>query len=226
MTKYISILSGKGGAGKTVTAINFAYSLQKRGYRTVLVDSNPLHGMVGQYLGYPKLSHTLHEALEGNARTLDAVYRHASGIYVMPTNISRESCKPKRSFASIMLDLYGRADFVIMDCPNISTPMGDVLAATDEAIVVADPHEPMHATEHAIRIAEDNYATVVGVLMTKVRSRKHAARSGFGLKRPVINHIPHDKAIISSIGKKHPSTALSPNCPSSRAYGELAMMFS
>ena len=39
--KVISITNQKGGVGKTTSAINIAYFIAKRGFRTLLVDFDP-----------------------------------------------------------------------------------------------------------------------------------------------------------------------------------------
>lgn len=39
--KIIAVLNQKGGCGKTTIAINLAHSFQNKGYRTLLVDSDP-----------------------------------------------------------------------------------------------------------------------------------------------------------------------------------------
>ena len=39
--KVISIINPKGGAGKTVTAVNVAYALKNREKRVLLIDTDP-----------------------------------------------------------------------------------------------------------------------------------------------------------------------------------------
>ena len=40
-TEKISLINPKGGAGKTVSAVNIAYALVNKGYKTLLIDSDP-----------------------------------------------------------------------------------------------------------------------------------------------------------------------------------------
>lgn len=47
--KVISVINPKGGAGKTVSAVNIAYALKNRGYRVLLIDTDP-RGAVATYL--------------------------------------------------------------------------------------------------------------------------------------------------------------------------------
>ena len=48
--KTISIVNLKGGVGKTITAINMAYLLSNRGYRTLLID-NDKQGNTSKFFG-------------------------------------------------------------------------------------------------------------------------------------------------------------------------------
>lgn len=48
--KIISIVNPKGGVGKTVSAVNISYALVNRGYKALLIDSDP-RGAVEIFLG-------------------------------------------------------------------------------------------------------------------------------------------------------------------------------
>lgn len=61
MAKVISFLNGKGGVGKTTTAINVATSLGRRGYKVVLVDTDP-QSSVGNWYSSGKCPFDLAEA--------------------------------------------------------------------------------------------------------------------------------------------------------------------
>lgn len=61
MAKVISFLNGKGGVGKTTTAINVATSLGRRGYKVVLVDTDP-QSSVGNWYSNEKCPFDLAEA--------------------------------------------------------------------------------------------------------------------------------------------------------------------
>ena len=61
-TRKISFVNPKGGAGKTVSAVNTAYALVNRGYRTLLIDSDP-RGAIQVYLGLES-ENTLYELIK------------------------------------------------------------------------------------------------------------------------------------------------------------------
>ena len=43
--KILTFANPKGGAGKTVSSINFAYALSRLGYKTLLIDTDPRGGV-------------------------------------------------------------------------------------------------------------------------------------------------------------------------------------
>lgn len=91
MTKVITITSGKGGVGKTTTAINLAAALNSLGKDVILVDSNLTTPNVGIHLGAPIVPVTLNHVLLGKAKVGDAIYEHSSGTKILPSSLSEKN---------------------------------------------------------------------------------------------------------------------------------------
>ena len=82
--KQIVVLSGKGGTGKTTTAINLAAGLARAGQRVLVVDMDT-QGQVAKALGRQDLVPDLRallDSLDRNTRgaALDAVQAQLSGL--------------------------------------------------------------------------------------------------------------------------------------------------
>ncbi|MFB6142969.1 MAG: MinD/ParA family protein [Halorientalis sp.] len=84
MTGYVyTIAGGKGGVGKTTTAINVAVALQEAGHDVVVVDADLGMANLGAMLD---IDHdpSLHQVLAGKAAVSDAITEGPGGITVVP----------------------------------------------------------------------------------------------------------------------------------------------
>ena len=88
MAKIIVICSGKGGVGKTTTAINLAAAISYFGKDALVIDGNLSTPNVGIHLNAPEVPVNLNHVLRGKAEPFEAVYEHESGIKIMPSSIS------------------------------------------------------------------------------------------------------------------------------------------
>ena len=89
--KIISIVNPKGGAAKTVSAVNISYSLVNRGYKTLLVDTDP-RGSVEIYLGLNN-KNTIFELIKEqyeffNIQDLQKYITNKNGLDIITSNFN------------------------------------------------------------------------------------------------------------------------------------------
>ena len=83
--KILTFANPKGGAGKTVSSINFAYALSRLGYKTLLIDTDP-RGGVSICLGMENentLFDLIKEYNEGFVEDVEKYINHKNGVDVV-----------------------------------------------------------------------------------------------------------------------------------------------
>jgi len=229
MTRLIVITSGKGGVGKTTLTSNLAAALSYFGENVIAMDANLTTPNLGLHLGLPLTSPTLHDVLKGESRLKDAIYPHPYGFKVIPSSISLNDLKgvdvgrlPEVSFS-----LLGKADYIIMDCAaGLGREALSALSASDETIIITNPTLPAVTDALKIlKIAEESGIKVIGVVVNRVRRKKHELSSkqiSEMLGAPIIAEIPEDKNIPKSILQKKTIIEYDPNSPAAIEIMKLA----
>ena len=228
MTKFVSIVSGKGGVGKTATSINLGAALSSFGKETLVADCNIPTPNVGLYLGSSRFKFTLHDALRGKSTLRDAVHIHSSGLKFIPGNVGLEECQKANvnNIEKVMLDLYGTTDLVLLDsAPGIGVEAKSAINASDEVIVVTNPD--VASVTDALKIAKvvrENGKNVYGVVVNRVKEKNDISADNVAviLSTQLLGIIPEDSAVQDSFSKKHPSVFAFPEARSSIAYKKLA----
>lgn len=229
MSKIIVITSGKGGVGKTTTAINIGAAINHFGHDALVIDANISTPNVGLHLGSPEVPINLNHVLSKKAHAFEAVYEHESGLKIMPASLSiQESSRtnPKKliDFKKDFLDL---SDYIIIDsAAGLGNEALSSFELADEIIIITNPEMPAITDAlKAIKTAEAKGKTVTGVIMTKIRGDKLEMQPDVVkemLEVPIIGMIPHDLTVNKALNIKNAVVHTHPKSKAARAYKEIA----
>ncbi|MFW5847053.1 MAG: cell division ATPase MinD [Nanoarchaeota archaeon] len=229
MVKVIVITSGKGGVGKTTTAVNLGAALHGFGKDVVLIDGNLTTPNVGLHLGSPEVPVSLNHVLMKNADIYEAIYEHESGLKIIPSSLSIKDLKKLdlKKMKSLKKDLNDLSEFVIIDSSaGLGEEAMSAIDLADELIVITNPEMPAITDAlKAIKFAEEKKKPVRGVIMTRVRRNKSEMQPDEVrdmLESEVLGMIPEDIIIQESLRIKHPVVHAFPKSKSARAYKEIA----
>lgn len=185
--KVITIANQKGGVGKTTSVLNFGRALARKGYRVLLIDSDP-QGNLTSYLGVE---------MQSSVRTLDELYTTKRPLdqatrrqFVTPAGenlwlIAGESAlanveyylfnRPDREtvLATFLEGLRTDFDFVLIDTPPSLTLLTiNALSASDWVIV------PM----------QTEFFSLEGVV--KIRSAVENVQNRWNSKLQILGYLP------------------------------------
>ena len=119
MARIISIVSGKGGVGRTTISVNLALALAGKGFRTCLFDADlalaDIHILFGLYPEYD-----LKDLVFGQRSLKDILIQHQSGIDIVPghsgdekmADLAPEKLEYLTKCLSHMSEPY---DFIVVD---------------------------------------------------------------------------------------------------------------
>lgn len=229
MARIIVISSGKGGVGKTTTAINLGAALNLMDKEIVVIDANLNTPNVGLQLGAPIVPVTLNHVLKGKAKVEDAIYEHSSGLKIIPSSLSvKELTKfNTKKLPDIAKKLSTICDFVIFDsAAGFGEEVMAVLEASEEIIIVTNPEMPAVTDAlKAVKVAKGMGKDVKGVIVARHRDAKYEmplSSIKSMLETPVIGVIPEDKSVKEALTRRDAVIHTHPRSKVSKKYKEIA----
>jgi septum site-determining protein MinD len=229
MTRIIGIASGKGGVGKTTTAINLGCALTRFGRDTVVVDGNLSTPHVALHLGSVSLASTLNDALLGRKAITDTAYLHPSGLKVIPAGISLNDYRgaSMARLRDALLGLAGATETVLLDTAGgVGEEASSGIKAADEIILVTTPD--MLAVTDAMKtsaIAQESGVAIGGVIISRATGDKaelDKANIEALLGCPTLGIIPEDPSVKRALAMKQPVVHSHPDSPAAIAFKRIA----
>ncbi|CAB3290248.1 Site-determining protein [Methanocaldococcus lauensis] len=225
----ITIASGKGGVGKTTTSASLAVALAKLGKKVLAVDGDISMANLGILFNMEKKKPSLHEVLSGEADIKEAIYKHRTGVYVLPTSLSLEGYKKSDIdlLPEVINDIEDEFEYIIIDAPaGLNREMATHLAVADKLLLVVTPE--MFSIIDAVRLkesAEMAGTPLMGIVLNRVGRDFGEMRKDeieMLIKGKVLVEVPEDENVRAGALKNMSVIEYRPNSPASQAYMKLA----
>lgn len=233
-TRIITVTSGKGGVGKSNFTLNFALTLQSKGYKVLVFDADiglanidVLMGISSKYNLYHllKKEKTIWEIIQKGYNDLDFI-AGGSGF----NDLLRLTDEELNYFAEQVMQLNGYVDFIIFDTgAGLSKETLKFILAAEEAFVVTTP-EPTSITDaYAIikmvnSMGHDVSFKLVINRVTDAKEGKHTAdkislvaKQFLDIQIPTLGFVDDDAAVSKAVKKQIPFTVAFPNSAASRS---------
>ena len=208
----IATASQKGGVGKTTLCINLAYSLARRGWKTLLIDTDP-QGAVGLSLARStRHKKGFYDCMGGLASLKDSLITTrlpelkllASGHYdVFARQASPPSAWPQRLRELLQEAQQAGIDCVMLDTAAGMTGMTEVAVRNADYVLIPQQSEPLaarsvpHLLEALARFrAEGAPVRVAGILLSMVM---HNSPVSLQVARELVQVLPPNLLFKQSI---------------------------
>jgi septum site-determining protein MinD len=226
MTRVISVVSGKGGVGKTTITANLGVALSKQGNDVLVIDGNFTGANMAQHFGLGFQDVSLNDVLQGEAYITQAVTKHPSGVSVLPASILEFSADAEK-LKHTLVDFLGDKDFVLIDAgAGTDEEVQAAIEASDETLLVAEPELP--ALTNALgakKLAEQLERDVIGLVLNSVRGEKSEVEDGdiYELMDiDIIGRVPDHSHVREGIALREPVVSYKPNSKASNAFKDVA----
>ncbi len=208
MSKIISIISWKGGVGKTTSAVNISSYLHMQGKRVCVIDLDPQHSLskhFGIFPGHLKNRPTIYDLLNAAINDCDdeiedlvhkAIYK-SSTVDIIPATpklsaldkvLPTATCR-EQILKGIISHIKNEYDYIFIDCH----PGGDLFAvnaltASDTVLLPVEAHilstDGLEQVENMIKTVKKHLnpdLEIEGVIITKFQGRTNYCRQVYDL---------------------------------------------
>ena len=227
--RVVSLVSGKGGVGKSNIAANLGLCLAKAGRSVVLIDADLALANLDILFDLPpglNLSHLL-KSRHNPAEVLTEII---PGLRLLPgasglASLAELSDFQRARLISFLEHLQGSADFLIVDASaGLSANVLDFAGAADDVLVVTTPEPPAITDAYAVikvLLTERQVSSILLVVnmaknISQVRSvhsrMANAARRFLNLDLYLAGFVLSDRHVPLAVNSRRPFVRSFPRC--------------
>ena len=233
MTKFIAIVSGKGGAGKTTATLNLGQALVQLGRKVLLLEANLITPNLALQLGFINPESTVNQFLRKEKDIQEIIYLHASGLPLIPASPSYTEFQKTNShnITEVFEHLDNLAEFVLVDAPSgLGYEVSQVLKNSDEAVIVVNPNlsSVMDALK-TIQLAKSCNTTVAGIILNMSNKGKQELKPQEIeeiLGHSIIGNVRYHKKFRKALFKQSPLVHLYPYSRPAKEFKQVAAYLS
>jgi len=237
--RVVSITSGKGGVGKTLTTVNFAVVARKMGYSVTILDGDLGMANVDIVLGV-QARYNIKEVLDGHVSLKDIIVEGPLGIRVIPSGsgisgLSNLTCVQKQNILDQINQLDEQSDLLLIDTgAGISETVMTLNSSADHVVVVTTPEPHAMTDAYALMkvLSEERGVREVSLLVNQTKSPDEGQKTADRLKgvaakflRLEINyvgHVPADVLVARSVMQRRAATEQSVMTLGGQAWSQIS----
>ena len=190
--KVLTILCQKGGVGKTTFVVNLGKLLSHKGYKTLLIDTDP-QGNVSTYLNFDKNSQEALNTTDLFENRLNKdIMKVSESLYLIPSNKSITKHSNEKIIGGSKLMKHKNFfrekgfDLILIDTPpTISSLTQESLTISDYYLIPSKPEFlAVEGVSQAIDFAKETINNVIkadpiflGVVLNQVDTRRSSFQS-------------------------------------------------
>lgn len=236
--RIITVTSGKGGVGKSNTAVNLSITLQRLGKKVMLFDADIGLGNDDILMGYiPK--YNIFDIIYNNKSIDEILITGPYGVKLLSggSGLAKmdELTEYERSRILQELECVKDLDFIIMDTgAGINRSVLGFVAICEELIIITTP-EPTSITDAYSLLKVVDYfkiKTSAKVIVNRVKDEKEgemiykrfekAVNSFLEININYLGFIHEDKKIVQAVMEQQPFVIIYPHCNASRNIIDIA----
>lgn len=243
LARVITVTSGKGGVGKTSSAVNLAIHLSRLGNRVIIIDADFGLANIEVMLGI-RPEYTLADVMFKGKNLNEVVTRGPEDIGFLSggsgiKELSGMSKEQVMDFITKLYELDRMADIIIIDTgAGISDSVMELVVASREILLVATP-EPTSITDAYALLKTLNRRggfdqSNVSIKMIGNRINRYedgielfeklsvVVKKFLGIEFSLLGLVPYDDRCQKSVMKQSPVSLEYPNAAASKAYENIA----